>query len=374
MPSQDSFIDALGDYVRGVMGDGGANAPTVRHYLATWAAAESSDSNLSQVILQGGTWCRFVPKLAHVTGLTAGKTVILTASPTLPLHISGVLVGNIGNAVIASGDTEHPTAPTSLAAGTTTSSSIALSWTASTDNVGVTAYDVLVNGVYRLSVISASATVAGLAASTSYTFTVQARDAAGNVSALSNSVTASTSAVAGPPSGTVTTYVKTYTATWSGTYNNHSGNEYDSWYGTEAHQGQYSGGNERSLIGFDNAAIAADLSGATPAGASIRLTYFHWWSNSGGTAVIGTHGYSSLPGTYSTQNPNRWQSGGWPRGGTRTVDLGATVCGEFQAGSTKGIMLGPGPSSSTQYYGKAYGAGTGVYVPTLTLTYTKVTP
>ncbi|MGI5245411.1 fibronectin type III domain-containing protein [Dactylosporangium sp. CA-139066] len=369
--SDDALIDALGQYIGSVMGDSGANTPTVRYYLGTWAGAEASDSNLSQVILQGGTWCRFVPKKAHVTGLTAGNTVILCSSPTIPLHIDGILSGNISVATAVSNDSQPPTVPTSLTVGTVTTSSVALSWIASTDNIAVTAYDIFVNGVYKLSAITNSVTVTGLASSTAYTFTVRARDGAGNVSPQSDSVSATTSTPAAPPAGTVTSYTGIYPATWSRTYNNHGGNEWDSWYGSEAHQGQYSGDNERSLIGFDTAKIAADLAGGTPVAAAIRLTFFHWWANSGGTAVIGTHGYSSPPDTYSTQNPNRWQSAGWPRGGTRSVDLGASVCAEFQAGTSKGIILGPGPSSSTQYYGKAYGAGSGVYVPTLYLTYTR---
>ncbi|MBU7319362.1 fibronectin type III domain-containing protein [Paenibacillus oleatilyticus] len=82
----------------------------------------------------------------------------------------------------ASGDTQPPTAPTNLAVTGKTSSSISLSWTASTDNVGVTGYTVEY-GSGSLSVAGTTATVAGLAADTTYTFIVKAKDAAGNVSA-----------------------------------------------------------------------------------------------------------------------------------------------------------------------------------------------
>jgi hypothetical protein len=266
--------------------------------------------------------------------------------------------------------------PTALAVSSVTNTSVLLGWSASSDDVAVTAYDIFLNDVYHQSSISTTATVSALAPDTAYTFTVRARDGANNVSALSTPVVGTTTAVTPPVMGTIVSYTRTYVATWSRTFNNPGGNEYDSWYGTEAHQGQYSGSNEKSLIGgfvaADGGTPTSDMVGATPTGASIRLTFFHWWSGSGGTAIIGTHGYASPPSTYSTQSPNRWNSAGWPRGGTRTVALGSGVCGEFQSGATRGIMLGPGPSSSTQYYGKAYGAGTGVYVPTLTLTYTKV--
>ena len=95
------------------------------------------------------------------------------------------------------GDTTPPTVPTGLNVTGTTSSSISLAWAASTDNVGVTGYDVYRGGTFALSVSGTSATVGGLASSTSYSFTVRARDAAGNVSAASTAVTGTTQS--GPP-------------------------------------------------------------------------------------------------------------------------------------------------------------------------------
>ena len=100
-----------------------------------------------------------------------------------------------------SSDTQAPTAPTNLTSTGKTSSSVSLSWSASTDNVGVTAYDVYSGSSQVASVSGTSATVSGLSASTAYTFTVKARDAAGNVSAASNSVSVTTSAGSGGGSG-----------------------------------------------------------------------------------------------------------------------------------------------------------------------------
>ncbi|MER5597285.1 carbohydrate binding domain-containing protein [Streptomyces sp. NPDC002265] len=99
------------------------------------------------------------------------------------------------------GDTQAPTAPTGLTSTGKTSSSVSLSWGASTDNTGVTAYDVYSGSNQVLSVSGTSATVGGLAASTAYTFTVKARDAAGNTSAASNAVTVTTSAGSGGGTG-----------------------------------------------------------------------------------------------------------------------------------------------------------------------------
>ncbi|MFC8343509.1 carbohydrate binding domain-containing protein [Streptomyces sp. NPDC057280] len=98
-------------------------------------------------------------------------------------------------------DTQAPTAPTSLRSTAKTSSTVSLAWNASTDNVGVTAYDIYSGSNQVLSVSGTTATVSGLSASTAYTFTVKARDAAGNTSAASNSVSVTTDAGGGGGTG-----------------------------------------------------------------------------------------------------------------------------------------------------------------------------
>ena len=96
----------------------------------------------------------------------------------------------------AAADSTPPTTPTALVSTGKTSSSVSLSWGASSDNVGVTGYE-----IYRdpaptpvATVTGTTATIGGLAASTTYAFTVKAADAAGNRSGVSNSVSVTTSA------------------------------------------------------------------------------------------------------------------------------------------------------------------------------------
>ncbi|MFG2823027.1 glycosyl hydrolase family 18 protein [Kitasatospora sp. NPDC048365] len=89
-------------------------------------------------------------------------------------------------------DNQPPTVPGTPSVTGTSSSSISLSWTASTDNVGVVAYDVYNGSTIAKTVTTNAATVDGLAADTSYTFTVKARDAAGNTSGASGPVTGKT--------------------------------------------------------------------------------------------------------------------------------------------------------------------------------------
>jgi len=89
-------------------------------------------------------------------------------------------------------DTEAPSSPTSLAASSITETTLSLSWTASTDNVGVTDYDVYQNSSFVGSTTSTSYNITGLTVVTSYNFTVKAKDAAGNQSANSNTANATT--------------------------------------------------------------------------------------------------------------------------------------------------------------------------------------
>ncbi|MES2862530.1 MAG: GEVED domain-containing protein [Bacteroidota bacterium] len=113
---------------------------------------------------------------------------------------SGHIFYDISNAnfTITSGssDTTAPSAPTTLAASGTTQTTTNLTWAASTDNVAVTGYDVYQGAVLKATVTTTSYAVTGLTASTAYTFSVRAKDAAGNVSASSNVVNVTTLAPA----------------------------------------------------------------------------------------------------------------------------------------------------------------------------------
>ncbi|MFI7700442.1 glycoside hydrolase family 3 N-terminal domain-containing protein [Nonomuraea sp. NPDC049480] len=114
-------------------------------------------------------------------------------------------------------DTSPPTAPGTPAASGVTSSSVSLSWAASSDDVGVTGYDVVrVQGSSETTVATsatASAGVTGLAANTSYTFAVYARDAAGNRSARSATVTVTTRPDGGTGGCSVTATVQSQWST-----------------------------------------------------------------------------------------------------------------------------------------------------------------
>jgi hypothetical protein len=102
-------------------------------------------------------------------------------------------IGPLGGGGGGGGDNTAPTVPTNLSATVVSSSQVNLSWTASTDAVGVTGYNIYQGGVLVGTSVTNSSSRTGLSPSTQYTFTVSAYDAAGNTSAQSSSVSATTS-------------------------------------------------------------------------------------------------------------------------------------------------------------------------------------
>jgi chitodextrinase len=136
---------------------------------------------------------------------TASVTFDFTLNSTTDTNVAGLYtdlltgVTNGSYTVTAAPDTTAPTVPAGLSATAVSSSAINLTWTASTDNVGVTGYK-----IFRCQGASCTATVqvgtstiasfsdTGLSASTAYGYRIKAYDAAGNVSGYSSAASATT--------------------------------------------------------------------------------------------------------------------------------------------------------------------------------------
>lgn len=97
---------------------------------------------------------------------------------------------------LAAADTEAPTTPTGLQGLAVSTSRVDLSWNASSDNVGVTAYEVRRGGVVAGTTAGTNFSDTGLSANTEYTYTVSARDAAANGSPASAAIMVTTLAMA----------------------------------------------------------------------------------------------------------------------------------------------------------------------------------
>ncbi|MEZ5401809.1 MAG: cellulose binding domain-containing protein [Bryobacteraceae bacterium] len=114
----------------------------------------------------------------------------------------GVTVTSATCGAAGPADTTPPSTPGNLRLSFATTTSIGIAWNASTDGQsGVAGYEVRMNGAAAGTTVGPSWTAVNLAPSTAYSFAVRARDTAGNYSALTPALTASTLSppVCGPP-------------------------------------------------------------------------------------------------------------------------------------------------------------------------------
>ena len=161
----------------------------------TWTPATDNVGVTSYVLSRNGV------QINQPTGLTfVDSAPSAGASYTYALTATDA-AGNLGPAAIVTittPDVTPPSAPATFTAVATSSSQVNLTWTAATDDVGVTAY-VLTRGGVRINKLAALTFAdSGLAPSTSYTYAITAVDAAGNVSPA-KTVTVTTLAAAAPP-------------------------------------------------------------------------------------------------------------------------------------------------------------------------------
>ncbi|WP_190217947.1 discoidin domain-containing protein [Streptomyces griseosporeus] len=165
--------------------------PATGQIRLTWNAATDNVGVTGYDIYANGTL------LSSVAGNVTTYTDTRPAAETVSYYVrardaAGNQSGN-SNTVTRTGDrgdTQAPTAPANLAYTEPGDGKIKLTWTASSDNVGVTAYDVYANNTLRGSVAGDVTTYTDTQPATStVTYAVRARDAVGNQSAPSNSVT-----------------------------------------------------------------------------------------------------------------------------------------------------------------------------------------
>ena len=175
-----------------------ASSITVNSFTLNWTASTDNVGVSSYEVYAGPTLKgTTITTSMNITGLTCNTAYSMTVK-------AKDAAGNISAASTAlnvtsspCADTQAPSVPTGLASSNVTSNSFTLSWTASTDNVGVTAYDVFKGGTSIGTTTATSISVSGLSVSTSYSMTVKAKDAAGNISAASTALSVTTLAASG---------------------------------------------------------------------------------------------------------------------------------------------------------------------------------
>ncbi|MBO3102122.1 exoglucanase CbhB [Cellulomonas fengjieae] len=271
-------------------------------------------------------------------------------------------------------DTTAPSVPTGLVAGTATSTSATISWTASTDNAGgsgVAGYDVYRGTTKVGSSTTTSFTETGLTPATAYAYTVRARDVAGNVSAASSAVTVTTlpgttqdTVAPSVPTGLVATTVTETSVALTWTTSTDTGGSglagYDVYRGTTkvgtptaasytdsgltaatAYQYTVRARDNAGNVSAASSALSVTTRSTTPTG-SCKVSYnANSWNsgftasvkvtNTGTTALSGwTLGFSFANGQRVTQG---W-SADWSQSGTAVTAKNAAWNGTLGAGQS----------------------------------------
>ena len=203
-----------------------ATPPTAPSNLTASAASESqidltwsaSTDNVGvtgyQVLRCQGTSCTPSTVVTTVSGTTYSNTGLLPSTSyryrVRATDAAGNLSSYSNTASATTLDTTPPTAPSNLTASAASGTQINLAWTASTDNVGVTGYQVercQGAGCSNFAQVGTSSGTTynntGLQDATTYSYRVRATDAAGNLSSYSNTASATTpdATPPTPPSG-----------------------------------------------------------------------------------------------------------------------------------------------------------------------------
>ena len=176
-------------------------ATTVNSISLAWDSSSDNTGVAGYGVYRNGVLVGSTNSTSYaVIGLSCATSYTLTvdAYDAAGNHSQRAGISVSTSACPPAADTQAPTTPTNVHAAGATPTSIALAWTASTDNVGVTGYTVYNGSSAAGNATGTSYTVVGLSCGSSYTLAVEAHDAAGNNSSKA-SVTASTSACAPAP-------------------------------------------------------------------------------------------------------------------------------------------------------------------------------
>lgn len=161
----------------------------------TWTASTDAVGVTGYRVRRGGTLVGSPTGTSFTdTGRAAATQYSYTVSAVDAAGNESAQTGAVTATTSATTDSTAPSVPTGLTVGTPTATTVPLSWTASTDNVAVTGYKVRRGGTVVGTPTGTTYTDTGLTASTAYSYTVSAVDAAGNESAQTTAVPATTAA------------------------------------------------------------------------------------------------------------------------------------------------------------------------------------
>jgi len=328
-PAYAPFVQALYDYRAELLLVAHAH---VYERFAPQTATGAADyaSGVRQLIVGTGgksEWGFTFPQPnSEVRNSTAFGVLKLTLHPWSYdwrfVPVAGSTFSDSGTALCHKGvpDSSSPSAPTGLTATAPSSSRVDLGWTASTDNVGVASYGVFRDGTQVGTTTSTSWSDSSVAAATRYSYTVVARDAAGNASAASSAAVVTTPAAPAPTTLTFSpsadaTIDESAPTTALGTLDLV---RVDNW------------PVNHILLRFD----LTGLAGRTVVSAKLRLLCTNG-SDDGGRI----HGLATTPWGDATVTWNTAPVGGAPTIAT----LGATAVGSWYTVDVTSLVAGDGP-------------------------------
>ncbi len=188
--SNEITVKTLDDIVPTAPTNLNANNLTGTTVGLNWTASADNVGVAGYVIYKDGVLVATVTGTFYqVTGLSSAATYAFIVKAK---DEAGNVSDPSNEITVTTFDVILPTAPTNLLSSNITGTTVDLSWTASTDNVGVTGYDIYKDGIYLATVTETVFQVTGLSSAVTYKFTVKAKDAADNISGDSNEIVVKT--------------------------------------------------------------------------------------------------------------------------------------------------------------------------------------
>ena len=180
-----------------------ASNTTETQTTLSWSASSDNVGVTGYNVYSSGNLLGNTPNTSvDITSLSVGSTYSFYVTATDAAGNESGASNTVSVTPTSGADTQAPSTPLNLTASNTTDTETSLSWSASSDNVGVTGYNVYSGGSLLGNVTGTSANVTGLTAGSTYSYYVTAVDAAGNESGASNTVTVTTTGGGGGGGGT----------------------------------------------------------------------------------------------------------------------------------------------------------------------------
>ncbi|UAM99204.1 endonuclease [Polaribacter litorisediminis] len=173
-----------------------ASSVNITNFTVSWTASDDNEAVTGYNVYVDGV----------LTEQTSNTTVTISGLSSNTTYTITVLAKDIANnqsalstplEVTTLEDTEAPTTPAEIVVNNISDTAFTISWSAATDNSEVASYDVYLDGSLNTNTINLTHTFTGLVVGTSYSAYVIAKDAAGNSSAQSATVNATTVASSG---------------------------------------------------------------------------------------------------------------------------------------------------------------------------------